>query len=89
MCQARGVVIEPVRVKLPVAGSYSSADAKVVEPSVPPVMRTRPSAMSVAVSPTRAIDIDPVALNPGCVGAGVELAATARALSVARGLGMA
>jgi hypothetical protein len=52
-------------------------------------MRTRPSAMSVAVSPTRAIDIDPVALNPGCVGAGVELAATARALSVARGLGMA
>src|ERR1035437_4646604 len=42
--------IGPIWLKEPPAGSYSSAEASGVEPSsVPPAMRTRPSASNVAV----------------------------------------
>ena len=58
--------MDPVELNKPVAGSYNSADARtrgLIEPSVPPVIRTLPLASKVAVCPTRAVDMDPVELN--------------------------
>jgi hypothetical protein len=63
----RGKSIDPVELNEPVAGSYSSADARPLElfrrTSRPPVIRTLPLASKVAVCPARAVDIDPVELN--------------------------
>jgi hypothetical protein len=66
VCKNRTLDIDPVELNEPVAGSYSSADASqvvLIEPSVPPVIRTLPLASKVAVCPTRAVDMDPVELN--------------------------
>jgi hypothetical protein len=58
----RAVDMDPVELNEPVAGSYSSADAK-PEPSRPPVIRTLPLASKVAVCAARTLDMDPVELN--------------------------
>ena len=70
---ARVVVIEPVGLNEPVAGSYSSAEAKNVYVDEygfwsPPAIRTRPSASSVAVSALRAVAIEPVGLKEPVAG---------------------
>ena len=62
----------PVAVQIPVAGSYSSALAKTVKPSLPkpPVTNTCPFNSNVAVWEKRAVTRSPVALHlPGaCAG---------------------
>src|SRR6476660_10085492 len=65
---SRGVPIEPVGLKVPVAGSYSSADAQMPSwpagPQLyPPVNRTRPSSSSVAGDPPRTAVMSPVGVN--------------------------
>ena len=63
--------MDPVGLNEPLLGSYSSADARKFEltvPSLPPVIRTLPLASKVAVCPTRAVDIDPVGLNEPVAG---------------------
>src|ERR1035437_3513772 len=59
---------EPVGLKVPLFGSYSSADDRAVSappPSVmPPLMRTRPLGSRVAVCPWRPVTNEPVATNP-------------------------
>jgi hypothetical protein len=87
----RAAVIEPVVVNAPALGSYSSAVARYFRPPLtscpPPSKRTRPSGSSVAVSPARAVTIEPVALNPG---AGVgEAVAVGVGVGVRVGLGLA
>jgi hypothetical protein len=57
--QYRAVVIEPVGLKVPVAGSYSSAEAS----PEPPATSIRPSSSSVAVGAWRPTAIEPVRLN--------------------------
>lgn len=60
----RAPIIEPVGLKVPAFGSYSSADARVLGPTPrPPAMRTRPSDSSVAVGLSRATIIEPVGLK--------------------------
>ena len=50
VCESRARAIDPVGLNLPVAGSYSSAEARLfLELSSPPAMRTRPSESLVAV----------------------------------------
>ena len=64
----------PSGLNLPVAGSYTSAEATItLEPFSPPVTRTRPSDSRVAVWTLRPVVIEPVALKPAgpCVGAPV------------------
>src|SRR5262249_41298243 len=60
--------MEPVGVKEPVDGSYSSAPARGLwnpkPPGEPPVIRTWPLASSVAVCWARGVPIPPVGLNP-------------------------
>ena len=70
-------VIDPVRLKVPLAGSYSSADASELSPLVvvgnilempdsslsPPAMRTRPSGSKVAVCFLRGIVNEPLGVN--------------------------
>jgi hypothetical protein len=70
-------VIDPVRLKVPLAGSYSSADASELSPLVvagnilampdrslsPPAMSTRPSGSRVAVCFLRGIVNDPLRVN--------------------------
>jgi hypothetical protein len=56
--------MDPVGLNVPVAGSYNSAEATAPEASpTPPAIRTLPLGSTVAVSPSRTIDIDPVVLN--------------------------
>ena len=63
----RPVCIEPVGLKVPGVGSYSSALApSTVAP--PPAIRTRPVESRLAVCCARAVAIEPVGLNvPGVV----------------------
>jgi len=73
VCPERAVVRLPVAVHIPVAGSYSSALAKTVNPSLPtpPATNTCPFNSNVAVWEKRAVPRSPVALHlPGaCAGA--------------------
>ena len=81
MCPAREVVIEPVELKAPVRGSYSSAEP-VGNPSdpplgsgasTPPVIRTRPSRRTVAVWNARAVVIAPAGMTLGdATGVGLD-----------------
>jgi hypothetical protein len=58
------VLIEPVELKVSEVGSKSSAlDRLCRDPPEPPAIRTRPSASSVAVWPSRATDIEETGLN--------------------------
>ena len=72
MWRLRAVAIEPVGLNVPVAGSYSSAEARNGPgmfhfPGSPPANRTRPSESRVAVPKPRAVVIEPVAVNvPVC-----------------------
>ena len=66
VCSSRAAVIEPVGLKAPVVGSYSSAEARRSSqspPFTPPAKRTRPSESNVAVSDSRALAIEPVGLK--------------------------
>lgn len=78
LCLGHGAfVIDPVRLKVPLAGSYSSADASELSPLVvagnilampdrslsPPAMSTRPSGSRVAVCFLRGIVNDPLRVN--------------------------
>ena len=58
----------PVGLKVPLLGSYTSAEARVLVPpsTIPPAIRTRPSASRVAVARLRAVAIEPVGLNAPC-----------------------
>jgi hypothetical protein len=64
------VLIEPVVLKVPLLGSYNSAEARrrelwfVLERSRPPAMSTRPSDSRVAVLLSRGVLIEPVVLKP-------------------------
>src|SRR5579872_7315427 len=58
-----GLIILPVGLKSPVAGSYNSAVARPVKPFDPPAMRTFPLFNNVAVFPPRGVLIAPVAAN--------------------------
>jgi hypothetical protein len=58
--------MDPVELKVPVLGSYSSAEESGWSASPvdrPPATRTRPSARRVAVCPSRPTVIDPVGVN--------------------------
>jgi hypothetical protein len=56
--------IDPVGLKVPVFGSYSSAEARSAgEPSAPPATNTRPSRSCVAAWSTLTVLIEPVGLN--------------------------
>src|ERR1035437_4933031 len=59
----RPAINEPVGLNLPVVGSYSSAEAKVVVLLLPPTKRTRPSASRVAVPKLPSMVASPVLLN--------------------------
>src|ERR1035437_7918237 len=59
----RRVVIEPVGLKAPVLGSYSSAESQCGHGPWPPATRTRPSDSRGAVGPKRGVAIEPVELN--------------------------
>src|ERR1035437_910853 len=59
----RPAINEPVGLNLPVVGSYSSADLKVVLSLLPPTKRTRPSASRVAVPKLPSMVASPVLLN--------------------------
>jgi hypothetical protein len=69
VAQERDVDIEPVRLNLPVFGSYNSAEEELSEGQaflllqLPPTIRTRPSFRSVAVWFARAKAIEPVGVN--------------------------
>ena len=68
-----GAVIGPVGLKVPVAGSYSSAEARAGGDPVarwegPAGWRTRPSGSSVAVKESRAVVIEPVELKVPVLG---------------------
>jgi len=54
MLLSRAAVIDPVGLKVPAFGSYSSAEARNPWPLSPPAMRTRPSDSRVAVWLSRA-----------------------------------
>jgi len=73
VCLSRAVTIEPVGLNQPVLGSYSSAEARGLDTSNPPAIRTRPSGSSVAVWTSREVFIEPVGLKPG-VGVGETVA---------------
>ena len=62
--------MDPVGLKAPVSGSYSSAEVRSagVYADVPPVIRTLPSASKVAVWPARGCNKDPVDLNEPVAG---------------------
>ncbi len=63
--------MEPVGLKVPVFGSYISAEAVAFPVTgIPPAMRTRPSASSVAVWQERSVVIGPIGAA-GIVGPGV------------------
>ena len=68
----RPLIIDPVALNFPVAGSYSYAELGMLALAPvmldPPATSTRPSGRSVAVSPSRGVDIDPVELNFPVVG---------------------
>jgi hypothetical protein len=71
VCPYRGLDMDPVELNEPVAGSYSSAEAKtlgMIPPVVPPVISTLPLASIVAVWAIRAVDMDPVELNEPVAG---------------------
>src|SRR5450759_79887 len=59
----RPAINEPVGLNLPVVGSYSAAEAKVVVLLLPPTKRTRPSASRVAVPTLPSTAASPVLLN--------------------------
>ena len=64
----RAWINEPVGVNLPVAGSYSSHEARMklaplAAGACPPTTRTRPSDSSVELCSMRSVLIAPVALN--------------------------
>ena len=62
--------MEPVGLKVPALGSYSSAEDIAAVPSFlsPPAISTRPSSSNVAVCPILAVAMDPVGLNLPVVG---------------------
>jgi hypothetical protein len=49
VCSKRAVFRLPVKVQLPLVGSYSSALAKALKPVIPPATRTMPLGSNVAV----------------------------------------
>src|ERR1035437_3141284 len=69
----RAVAIDPVALKAPGLGPYTSAAASRPLSSSPPAIRTRPSESSVAVWESRAVAIDPVELKAPVLG--LEVAA--------------
>ncbi len=64
---SRGTAIEPLRVNVPLAGSYKSAVAAAVPvPLSPPISRTLPVGKSTALKLVRATLIDPEAAVNDC-----------------------
>ena len=62
VCESRGAASLPeVRLKVPVAGSYSSAESLTDVELCPPTIRTLPLGSKVAVWRWRSIDICPAA----------------------------
>jgi hypothetical protein len=68
----RAVPIDPVAEKVPVAGSYNSAEARKTPEFSPPATRTLPLESRVDVCPSRAVPMDPVAVHVAARAAGAK-----------------